>query len=157
LGHQQRYAAAARWYAAAFAAHPDLPPGFPTGPRYDAACAAVLAGCGKGRDAAGLDEESRAGFRRRALGWLQAELEAQRRSLEREPAQNCFIVSGLQNWLQHPYFDGVREPDTLARLPEAERQAWQRLWADVADTLARARGTTAPEREAESDIPLPER
>jgi hypothetical protein len=26
----------------------------------------------------------------------------------------------------------VREPAALAKLPEAERQAWQGLWADVA-------------------------
>jgi hypothetical protein len=31
-----------------------------------------------------------------------------------------------------------RGPEALARLPEAERQEWQKLWADVADTLARA-------------------
>jgi hypothetical protein len=45
----------------------------------------VLAGCGQGRDAADLDEESRAGFRHQALGWLRAELEAQRRLLEAHP------------------------------------------------------------------------
>ena len=32
-----------------------------------------------------LDETSRAGFRRQALDWLRAELEAQRRLLEKEP------------------------------------------------------------------------
>jgi hypothetical protein len=54
-------------------------------------------------------------------------------------AQSCFIAPGLQHWLRRPYFAGVRELDSLGRLPEAERQAWQRLWADVADTLTRAR------------------
>jgi hypothetical protein len=145
LSHQQRYAAAARWYAEAFAAYPDLLLGPPTGHRYYAARAAVLAGCGKGRDAADLDPESRAGFRHRALGWLRAELEAQRRLLEREPAQNSFIAGGLQHWLRHPYFAGVRELDMLAQLPEAERQAWQKLWADVAATRARALGMIPPE------------
>jgi hypothetical protein len=51
----------------------------------------------------------------------------------------------------------VREPDARGRLPAAERQAWQRLWADVADTLARAEGTTPPEQKAGSQVPLAER
>src|SRR5262249_35101877 len=78
LRDQQRYAAAARWYAATFAAHPDLAPGPPTGHRFHAAWAAVQAGCGQG-DGAGLDAVSRAGLRRLALGWLREELAAQRR------------------------------------------------------------------------------
>src|SRR5262245_23244965 len=48
LRDQRRYAAAARWYAATFAAHPDLVPGPPTGHRFHAACAALQAGCGQG-------------------------------------------------------------------------------------------------------------
>jgi hypothetical protein len=139
LAHEGRFAEAARWYAAVFAAHPQLLVGTPTGHRYYAAWAAVLAGRGQGRDATDLDEEGRAGFRRQALAWLRAELEAQRRLLEREPAQNRgFIAGGLQRWLRDPYFAGVRAPDSLGRLPAAERQAWHQLWADVADTLARA-------------------
>jgi hypothetical protein len=31
----------------------------------------------------------------------------------------------------------VRQPEALAKLPEAERHQWQKLWQDVADTLAR--------------------
>jgi hypothetical protein len=53
-------------------------------------------------------------------------------------------VPQLQHWQQDPDFGGVRGPEALARLPEAERQAWQKLWGDVADTLARAQGTAAP-------------
>jgi hypothetical protein len=125
--------------------------GPPNGHRYYAAWAAVLAGCGQGRDASDLDAESRAGFRRQALGWLRADLEASRQLLEREPAPNRgFIAGGLQRWLRDPYLDGVREADALSRLPVAERQAWQKLWADVADTLARAERATFPEQEAGS-------
>jgi hypothetical protein len=139
LAHEGRFAEAARWYAEVFAAHPQLLVGSPTGHRYYAAWAAVLAGYGQGRDASDLDEEGRTRFRRQALGWLRAELEAQRRLLEREPAPNRgFIAGGLQRWLRELYFAGVRGPDSLGRLPAAERQAWQKLWTDVADTLARA-------------------
>jgi hypothetical protein len=68
-------------------------PGPPTGPRYDAARAAVLAGCGRGRDAAGLDGRSGASFRRQALDWLRDELEAQRRLLETEPEKTRWIIA----------------------------------------------------------------
>jgi hypothetical protein len=158
LSHQQQYAAAARWYAEAFVAHPDLLPGPPTGHRYYAARAAVLAGCGKGRDAAGLDARSGARFRRQALAWLRDELEAERRLLATEPGETrWFMLVGLQRWLWDPDFAGVRGPNALARLSEPERQAWRRLWADVADTLARAEGTAAPEEGAGRKGQLPER
>jgi hypothetical protein len=138
LGHQQRYAAAARWYGEALTAHPHLLAGPPAGQRFYAACAAAWAGCGQGRDAADLDETTRAGFRRQARDWMRAELEARRRLLEQEPAKALTVSRGLQDWLWDSRFDGVRGPDALARLPEAERQAWQKLWADIADALARA-------------------
>ncbi len=165
LAHEERYAAAARWYAGVFTAHahlvtgpPTLVTGPPTGHRYYVTWAAVLAGCGQGRDASALDAESRAGFRRQALGWLRADLEASRRLLDREPAENrALIAGGLQRWLRDPYLAGVRGPDALSRLPAAERQAWQKLWAEVADTLVRAEGLSAPKPEAGSEIPLPER
>jgi serine/threonine-protein kinase len=122
--------------------------------RYHAARAAALAGCGQGRDAADLDEKGRAAFRRQALDWLRAELEVRRRLVETDPAG--FHV-GMEHWLEDPDFAGVRGPEALARLPEAERQAWQKLWVDVADTLARAQGKAPPEPKAGSKIPLPER
>jgi hypothetical protein len=140
LSEDGRYAAAARWCAESFAAHPHVIAGPPFGHRYDAACAAVLAGCGQGRDAAGLDEAARAGFRRQALDWLRAELEVRRRPLVQA------LANEMQHWLWEARFDRVREPDGLARLPAAERQAWQRLWADVADTRDGAKAKAVPER-----------
>jgi hypothetical protein len=44
----------------------------------------------------------------------------------------------------------VRGPDALARLPEAERGDWQRLWANAADTLARVQEKIGPETKPES-------
>jgi hypothetical protein len=158
LTDQQRYAAAARWYAEVFTAHPQFLAGPPTDHRFRAACAAVHAGCGKGRDAGDLDEQSRAGFRRQALGWLRDELEAQRRLLEQEPRKaGPTVAHDMQGWLWGTRFAGVRGLDMLARLPEVERQAWRKLWADVADTLARAEGTTVREQKVGSKIPAPER
>jgi hypothetical protein len=158
LGREERFAAAARFYAEAFTAHPYLLAGTPSDHRCNAARAAALAGCGRGRDAADLDDTSRAGFRRQARGWLRAELEARRRLLGQQPEKTRWIVAyDMHRWLEDPDFAGVRGPEALARLPEAERQAWQKLWADVADTLARSAGTTPPEQGVGSKIRLPDR
>jgi hypothetical protein len=155
---QERYAAAARYYAAAFTAEPRSLAGPPARHRYRAACAAARAGCGQGRDGSDLDEEGRAGFRHQALGWLGAELESWRRLLEQEPETTRWSVAhDLRKWLGDPYFAGVRAPEALARLPAAERQEWHQLWTDVADTLARAEGTMPPEQKAGSTILLPDR
>ena len=154
LGHQGQFAAAARWYGEAFTADPRLLAGPADRHLYDAARAAALAGCGQGRDAADLDEESRAEFRRQARDWLRAELEARRRLLEQD---RWAFPLGMDRWLVAPEFAGVRGPEALGRLPEAERRGWRKLWEDVVDTLARAERTTPPEPKAGSKIPLPER
>jgi hypothetical protein len=157
LAERQRFAAAARCHAEAFATLPQLLGDRPTGHRYWAASAAAQAGCGQGQDAADLAATSRAGFRRQALDWLRTELEAWRRLLEQEPEQALVLVANLKEWRRHPSFAGVREPDALARLPESERQAWRRLWVDVTETLARAEGTTPPEQQAGRKVQRPGR
>jgi hypothetical protein len=158
LGHQGRFASLARWYGETFTTHPELLAGPAGGHLYDAARAAALAAAGQGRDAAGLDYEGRAGFRRQALNWLRAELEAHRRLLGEEPqTARLSVARDMGYWLEDPHLAGVREPDALARLPTAERQAWQKLWANVAATRARASGRTPPEQGDGSEIPAPER
>jgi hypothetical protein len=154
---QGRYAAGARSYAEAFTAEPQFLATPPARHRYRGACAAARAGCGQGRDGAYLDEKGRAAFRRQALDWLRAELESWRRLLEKEPGSAWLVARDLRDWLADPHFVGVRGPEALGRLPEAERQEWQKLWADVTDTLARAQGTRPPEQKAGSKIPAPER
>src|SRR5262249_51649093 len=44
------------------------------GHRYNAACAAALAGAGKGNDKPPLDEKDKAYWRKQALDWLKADL-----------------------------------------------------------------------------------
>jgi hypothetical protein len=36
-------------------------------------------------------------------------------------------------WETDPDLSSVRDPAALAKLPEAERQKWQKLWQDVED------------------------
>jgi hypothetical protein len=51
----------------------------------------------------------------------------------------------MQHWLQDPDFNDVRGPDALGKLPQAEREEWRQLWADVTDTLAKAQGKAPPQ------------
>jgi tetratricopeptide (TPR) repeat protein len=142
--YQGLYAASVRFWREAFASQPSLAEDLQAGNRYNAACAAALAGCGQGKDASGLGDKERAGLRRQALDWLRADLDAWRKVLEKGPEQARPAVAQLmQHWQQDPDFSGVRGPDALGRLPEAERQGWQQVWADVKKTLEQARGKPA--------------
>jgi tetratricopeptide (TPR) repeat protein len=144
--YKRLHAASARFYAAAFAAQPSLAGDVPAGHRYQAACAAALAGCGQGDDRPAPDEKERGRWRQQALDWLRADLAWWRQRAETgTPQDRAAVRPALQHWLADPDLAGVRGEVALALLPEAERGGWRRLWADVADTLGRAEGKTAPE------------
>jgi serine/threonine protein kinase/Flp pilus assembly protein TadD len=148
--YRERYADAVRFYQAAFSAEPKLAEDLRTGHRYNAACAAALAGCGQGKDADKLDANERGRLRRQALDWLRADLDAWSQSLNREPDKvRPIVIQQMRHWLADADFVGVRGPQALAKLPEGERQPWQKLWDDVANTLAHAQARTAPEPKAE--------
>src|SRR5262249_37652647 len=68
------YANASRLYAEAFARQPGLLDDESDPLRYEAAWAAVLAGCDQGHDAFTLDAKERGRWRGQALKWLRAEL-----------------------------------------------------------------------------------
>jgi hypothetical protein len=133
--------AAVRFFKEAFADEPQLIADVPSEPRYDAACAAALAGCGQGKDADQSDDKERARLRRQALKWLRHDLAAWRSLLKEVPAK---VRTKMRHWLKDPDFIGVRGTDALARFSEAERPDWQKLWADVAETLRKANEITPP-------------
>jgi hypothetical protein len=115
--------------------------------RYNAACAATLAGCGQGLDADKIDARALGRLRRQALDWLRADRSAWDRPLENEPDMvRQVIVQTLQHWLEDHDLARVRGPQALSTLSESERRLWQTLWDDVADTLARAQRRTTPEK-----------
>jgi serine/threonine-protein kinase len=131
-------AAATRFCAQAFAARPELADDLGTWERYGAACAAARAGCGWGRDAGSLDEQERVRLRRQALDWLRADLALRaKQAAGSRPADRAVAEKVLEHWLKNTAFAGVRG-DALAQLPEAEREGWRQLWAEVADAVARA-------------------
>jgi serine/threonine protein kinase/tetratricopeptide (TPR) repeat protein len=130
-------AAAAHFCAGAFAAQPWLASWPGNWNRYNAACSAARAGCGQGQDAAKLDETERARLRRQALNWLRADLAIWKELLAKQPDKaRARVQQTLRHWQQDADLAGVRG-DALAKLPEAERQTWQQLWADVEQTLKR--------------------
>jgi tetratricopeptide (TPR) repeat protein len=129
---KQRYAAAARFWRDAFAAAPKRAEKVPGSLRSTAACAAALAGQGKGKDADRLDDQERARWRRQALDWFRQDLTGWGKALDRGNAQTrAQVRQVMQRWLTDEDLAGVRRRDALARLPDEERRRWQELWSDV--------------------------
>ncbi len=133
--------AGSRFYHEAFTAQPALADDMHIGHRYHAACAAALAGAGKGEDAASLTAEQRTPFRQQARDWLRADLTFWTKSRAANPADSqvrAEVQRTLQHWRRDPDLAGVRDAAELAKLPAAERQAWQQFWKDVGELLAKA-------------------
>ena len=118
--------------------------------RYNAACVAALAGCGRGKDADKPDDKEREQLRRQALDWLRGHLGSAGRLLDKTPDRAPGLARELKHWLEDADFNGVRGREALAKLPEGERQAWQKLWADVADMLKRAQEKAAAKKKADT-------
>jgi hypothetical protein len=130
-------AAAARLFRQAFTEQPSLADDLEKRNRCDAARAAALAGCGQGKDADKLDTKERALLRRQALDWLWVDLKAYRQMREQSAgAASPMIRQWTRNWWANTNVAGVRDDKALAKLPEAERKEWQKLWQEAAALLA---------------------
>jgi serine/threonine-protein kinase len=128
----QRYATATRLWAGALEADPKLAADREAQHRYNAACAAALAGCGKGKDDSPRDDTSKGTLRRQALDWLSAELAAWSTILESSPVQaRPVVASTLKHWKKDTDLAGIRDDAELSKLPEEERAACRQLWRDV--------------------------
>ncbi len=135
----KRHAAAARFWAEALQAEPKLADDRQAGYRYNAACAAALAGCGQAADDPKPDAAARARLRGQALDWLKAERAACAKVLDAGDAQARAVVAQTLKHLQADSdLAGVRERAALAALPEPERALWEALWADVDRLLEQA-------------------
>jgi tetratricopeptide (TPR) repeat protein len=139
--HKQLHAAAVRFYGEAFAEQPQLADDIRASHRYSAACSAARAGCGQSKDADKLDAKERARLRKKSLDWLRADLKGWRQEWDKSPDKTGpEIAQRMQLWLHDDSFSGVRGPDALTRLPEAERPLWQNLWEEVEALRVRAAG-----------------
>ena len=110
--------------------------------RYNAACSAVLACSGAAKDEPRPDEAEKTRLRREALDWLEADLAAWSARLTGDPKAGPSVAAEFRHRQADAALAGVRDPDALAKLPEAERKDWQSLWADV-DALLRRAGEPA--------------
>jgi eukaryotic-like serine/threonine-protein kinase len=97
--------------------------------RFQAACAAALAGTGEGLDAAKLTDAEKATLRSKAREWLEVEY----RRLSK--AKGDDFVGLARQWHAHRELAGVREATLLAALPETERFAWQKFWDTIKPPL----------------------
>ena len=137
---KQHYATAARLFAEALAAAPDLTQDPRAGHRFNAARAAALAGCGRGDDAAGLGEPGRRNWRKQARECLQLDLAAWAKKLDTGTAADRIQArKTLSQWQQDPDLAGLRDAAALDKLPPAECQECRALWNDVDARLERAR------------------
>jgi hypothetical protein len=74
--------------------------------------------------------------------------------LEKEPEKIPLFAQTMRHWQQDKDFVGVRGAEALAKLPEAERQEWQNLWAEIEGLRQRAasRRTGGPSRQGAQDL-----
>jgi serine/threonine-protein kinase len=166
---QGLYGAAARLYADAFAADPDLAEHLTTQCRYRAgreqdpfddrmgpldtegwylaARCAALAGCGRGKDGAKLSDKERTHWRKQARAWLRADLVVWARTLDSGSQKDRSLAKKmLTHWQVEPDLAGLREPDALDELSADERKECFALWDEVRVVLKRIarQGKAAP-------------
>ena len=119
-----------RLYEAVFKTQPSLEADLNAGHRFHAACAAATAASGSDSEGAKLDDQAKAGLRMKALHWLSADRDAWiRRRKDAKPGE--LPAETVTPWLARKELASVRDQAALAQLPEAERENWRKLWADV--------------------------
>jgi tetratricopeptide (TPR) repeat protein len=94
--------------------------------RYNAACLAMNCADSKGTDVPPASE--RPAYRRQALELMTAELAAIRKLTVTDGA---FVHQHMAHWLGDKDLESGRDPKAVERLPQDERAAWAKLWADV--------------------------
>jgi serine/threonine-protein kinase len=133
-----RSLALSRLYADIFASAPQLAQGVRAGHRYNAACYAALAGCGRGVDAIGLGNPERRQCRLQARQWLRADLNAWSKLLEDDPPKTREMLrKTLTQWRETPELGGLRDPVELGKLPADEQKDCLAIWAEVGVVLNR--------------------
>jgi hypothetical protein len=58
-----------------------------------------------------------------------------KRTQSTKPQDRAAVQKTLRHWQEDPDLATVRDPASLAKLPQAEREAWQKLWGDLAALL----------------------
>jgi tetratricopeptide (TPR) repeat protein len=132
LQFKHRYVDAGNFFAVAFHGRPELANDLRTGNRFDAACAAALAGTVKGEGSAPLEETDRRIWREQARSWLEEDLALWTKLATSDRAADRVRTRAvLQHWKLERSLAGVRGKEALSKLPDSERPLWQKLWDDV--------------------------
>jgi tetratricopeptide (TPR) repeat protein len=116
------YPASASAYANAFEADPRL-----VADRYNASCAAALAGNGKGVGAEELRDDARREHRDQALAWLRVQLADRERRHEAGELPTEELKRQMRHWLGDSDLAGVRG----SALGSDEVAAWRAFWQAV--------------------------
>ena len=126
-------AASARFYAEAIAAEPAAAADPATsGLRYDAACAAAVAGSGNGMDDPPPDGAARAKLRLEALDWLNADLAAWSKiATDGPPKSRLTLTQSLRHWKTDSNLAGIRDETAVKALAGDEQKTCRALWAEV--------------------------
>ena len=105
-------------------------------------------------------------MRKQAYDWLQAEVNSLREHLQGKINSLAYAeATEFLEWQRRPDLAGVRDKGNLAMLPEAERESWKKLWADVGKLQKQAAGmvkepirlsgtVSAKERQPHHDVKL---
>jgi hypothetical protein len=92
--------------------------------------------------AAQLDAKEKAWLRGQAREWLQADLVLwTKRTESAKAADRATLRQTLRHWQEDADLASVRDAASLANLAQPEREAWLKIWADVAAELGCAEGT----------------
>jgi hypothetical protein len=104
---------------------------------------AALAATGRGQGDPLPNNDEKVKLRGQALVWLKADLAAWAKVIDSSPAVRTRAFYVVESWRHHPDLASVREPEALAKFPDAERKQWQALWEDV-DALIKRASKQAP-------------
>lgn len=136
---RQEYVAALKFLETGQSMEPPLAKDLFAGYRYSAALAAIRAGMGQG-DADKLSEGDRARCRQKALSWLREEARSFLGQLGSKPLRvRRMMWRWIASWRFIPEWAGVRDTEAMARLPTAEREAWQHFWQELDALLENAK------------------
>jgi serine/threonine protein kinase/Flp pilus assembly protein TadD len=136
--YQARYRRLAILSADAFDAEPKLVGHLRAGTRLRIAHSAALAAAGQGKDAANLEDLEYRRLSELALAWMRADLVAWNELLDKDPDADVAVREQMHDWQYDKDFVSVRDAKALAKLPEAERKQWEKLWREVEGLRSRA-------------------
>jgi tetratricopeptide (TPR) repeat protein len=140
----KRFGPSARLYAESLRADPKLAEDMKAQNRYNAACAAALAGAALVQDQPPLDEAEKARWRRQALEWLRADLAFWTMQSETgKPEAKALVNQILRHWKADTDLAGIRDETVIKTLSNDEQKACRALWAEVDTLLAKVRGESA--------------